>query len=414
MARAFLRDMCRSTDIVSLTLALGMRVLLAPFTGHPYDLPIWFNTGRLLAELKSPYALHISIGYTGLWPLWLGVAYLVSSSLAPGNNHVYDLIIKLPIIATDFTIPVLLVALIRQIRPSINLSPSAISRISQAYFLNPLVILAGAVWAMPDNMIAAALLLALLKLTKFKTSGTFTALAILIKPYPLVLIPPFLRYVKGKAWQFALPLAVIVCLGAAAPFLLVRETFGRLLGVVLSQTLRLPNAISPSAALVNLSSLFPQAITTQQVTDIVTSVPIRFLWLEALIALTILLIMRPRPTTMLSLIAWLRIFAVSYYVLFPAVSEQTLLPLVVLSMVDADAAGSLLGRSTYWLVSTVVTAFIVLNVPIWGFLYPVIDISITGPVWWTTQALGLIVLHVLYVVLMLRDARTSWHIIGQK
>jgi hypothetical protein len=116
---------------------------------------------------------------------------------------------------------------------------------------------------------------------------------------------------------------------------------------------------------------------------------------------------------MLSLIAWLRIFAVSYYVLFPAVSEQTLLPLVVLSMVDADAAGRLLGRSTYWLVSTVVTAFIVLNVPIWGFLYPVIDISITGPVWWTTQALGLIVLHVLYVVLMLRDARTSWHIIGQ-
>jgi hypothetical protein len=65
------------------------------------------------------------------------------------------------------------------------------------------------------------------------------------------------------------------------------------------------------------------------------------------------------------------------------------------------------------LLSAVVTAFLALNVPIWRFLYPIFAITISGPAWDLFQAWGLIVLHLLFVVVMLRDARISWKAVRQ-
>jgi uncharacterized membrane protein len=267
---------------------------------------------------------------------------------------------------------------------------------------------------MPDNMIVATLILALLKLPKPKLSGAFLALSVLVKPYPLVMLPPFLRYLRRRSWQFLLPLALLVAVGSIGPLLILRGDPGRLLEVLASQTIRLPNAISPLAVLNNLNALYPQMITPQLIGDwFVLPLPIRFLWLEALVALTVLLLVIHRPTTTIELISWIRIFAISYYLLFPAVSEQTLLPLVILAMIETDTAGRLRLRSTYWLLSGVVTAFITLNVPLWKFVYPIIDISVSGPLWNLTQAWGLIILHILYAVLLLRDVRSNWRTVRQ-
>ncbi len=403
-----------TNDKATLVLALGVRLILAPFTGHPYDLPIWFETGKRVAELKSPYEISVPIGYPGIWPIWLGVSSAVASLIFSGNSYVYTLLIKLPIIAADFMIPSLLVRLLRTIRQGSLLQPSTASRVSRYYLLNPFAIIVGSVWAMPDSMIAVGILLALLTMSRVKFAGVFVALSALIKPYPTVLIPPLLRYLKGQALKFILPLLAISGIGFIAPIILFHVNPSRLLGIVIDQTSRFPNGISPVAISLNLNSLYPQTFTTQAILEsVVLPWPVRYLWLETLVALTLLLILLPRPLNISKLVAWMRIFAASYYLLFAAVSEQTLIPFAVLCMIDADSTGRFGVRSTYWLLSAVVTVFLTLNVPIWRFLYPIIDITISGEAWNLFQAWGLIALHILFIVVMLRDVRFSWKVVRQ-
>jgi hypothetical protein len=409
-----LRRLMPPADKITLLLALGIRFILAPFTGHPFDLPIWFETGSRVAQLKSPYDLLRPIGYPGIWPIWLGVSYATANLISPGNNALYDLLIKLPLIATDFFIPTLLVSLVKEARV-VNqpLNSSVALRISRSYLLNPFVIIASSVWAMPDNMIAAGILLALVGIKKVRLTGFALAISTLIKPYPIVLLPPLFRYFRRRIVTFALSFLALAGVGLAVPAVLLHVNFSRLLEVLVSQTSRFPNGISPFAISTNLIAQYPEIFTAQGIESLIQPWPVRYLWLEALLALTILLILMPRPTRTLALVAWMRIFAASYYVLFEAVSEQTLIPFAVLCMIDADSIGYLGKRSTYWLLSVIVTAFLALNVPIWRFLYPIVDITVSGPVWGLLQTWGMIVLRILFVMVMIRDARMSWNITRQ-
>jgi hypothetical protein len=398
-----------ATDRATLLLALGLRLVLAPFTGHPFDLPIWFETGRRVAALKSPYDLTRPIGYPGIWPIWLGASSALASIISPGNSHLFDLLIKLPIIAADFLIPNLIVKLVTAVRPGIRFDPQSVSRISRSYLLNPFVIIAGSVWGMPDNIISAGIILALLEIKKARSAGVLFAFSALLKPYPIVVLPALLRYLKKQALRFTFYFLALTGVGLTVPVILLRIDLGRLLEVVVSQTSRFPNAISSFAITNNLSTLYPQIFTTQRILEVlVLPWPIRYLWLEALLGLAVLLLLLSPPSNILNVIAWMRIFAASYYVLFEAVSEQTLIPFIVLCLVDVDSTGHLGKRSTYWLLSAIVTAFLALNVPIWRFLYPIVDITISGRAWDLFQSSGLIVLHVFFIIVILRDARNSW------
>jgi hypothetical protein len=398
-------------DRTTLILALGIRLILAPFTGHPFDLPIWFETGNAVAQLRSPYDLLRPIGYAGIWPLWLGASSVTTTLISPGNQALFDLLIKLPIIATDFFIPTLIVKLLNEITPGSKLSSSTASRISRSYLLNPLVIIAGSVWAMPDSIIAAGILLALLEARRVALAGFAYAFSTLLKPYPIILLPPVLRYFRRKGSRFALSFLATTGVGVVIPVILLRINLGRLFEVLASQAYRLPSGISPLAITSNLISQYPEIFTVQGVKSLIEPWPVRFLWIEALLALTVLLMLTHRPTGIPGLVAWMRIFATSYYLLFEAVSEQTLIPFAVLCMLDTDSTGYLEKRSTYWLLSAIVTAFLSLNVPIWRFLYPIIEITISGPIWGLFQTWGMIVLRILFVIVMIRDARVSWKVV---
>jgi hypothetical protein len=398
------------TDRTTLILALGIRLILAPFTGHPFDLPIWFEAGNAVAQLRSPYDLLRPIGYAGIWPLWLGASSFTTALISPGNQALYDLLIKLPIIATDFFVPGLIVKLVNETRRSSQLSPLMASRISRSYLLNPFVIIASGVWAMPDNIIAAGILLALLEARRVALAGFAYAFSTLVKPYPVVLLPPVLRYFRGKSSRFILYFLATAGAGVVLPVILLRINPGRLLEVLVSQAYRLPSGISPLAITSNLISQYPGILTVQAVKSLIEPWPVRFLWIEALLGLTVLLILTHRPTGIPGLVAWMRIFAASYYLLFGAVSEQTLIPFTVLCMLDTDSTGYLGKRSTYWLLSAIVIAFLSLNVPIWRFLYPIVEITISGPIWGLFQTWGMILLRSLFVIVMIRDAWMSWKV----
>jgi hypothetical protein len=286
-------------------------------------------------------------------------------------------------------------------------------RISRSYLLNPFIIIASSVWAMPDNIIAGGILLALLETRKIRLASFAFAFSTLLKPYPIVLLPPVLRYFRERALRFTMSFLALAGIGVIVPVILLRTSFSRLLEVLVSQTFRLPNGISPLAISTNLISQYPEVFTIQGIESLIEPWPVRYLWIEALVGLTVLLILMPRPTRTVALVAWMRIFAVAYYLLFDAVSEQTLIPFAVLCMLDAASIGHLGKRSTYWLLSAIVMAFLSLNVPIWRFLYPIVEITVTGPAWGLFQTWGMIILRILFVMVMLRDARMSWRVVKQ-
>jgi hypothetical protein len=403
-----------TADKMTLISALGIRLILAPFTGHWYDLPIWFETGNIVAQLKSPYDILRPIGYAGIWPIWLGASSATAALISPGNSYVYDLLIKLPIIAVDFAIPGIIVRLVQEARPGNQLDTLMPKRVSRAYLLNPFVIIAGSVWAMPDNIIAAGILLTVREIRRAKPAGFALSLSSLIKPYPVVLLPPILRHLRKRSLGFVLSFFSLTGAGLLVPVVLLRVNPLRLLEVVFSQTFRFPNAISPFAIAGNLSFLFPQVLTPQTIAEtLVFPWPVRYLWLESLLVLTVLLFIPTRPWNIKKLLSWMRIFLASYYLLFEAVSEQTLIPFAVLSLVDTDPRGHLGKMSTYWLVSATVTAFLAIDVPVWRFAYPIATITIASPAWNLFQAWGLIVLRVLFAIVMLRDARMNWKALRQ-
>ena len=90
--------------LLVLLCSVVLRIVLAPFTGHPYDMSIWMETGRYVAEGRSPYELEIHLGYPPLWGFWCGASYVLSNLILPGNLFAYIFAIKVPIIAADLAV----------------------------------------------------------------------------------------------------------------------------------------------------------------------------------------------------------------------------------------------------------------------------------------------------------------------
>ena len=155
-----------------------LRIVLAPFTGHPYDMSIWMETGRYVAEGRSPYELQIHLGYPPLWGFWCGASYVLSNLILPGNLFAYIFAIKLPIIAADLAHRVgdhHFRSHSRNLQSKSN-NPSskelAFRRSLAALFLlNPFVLTVGVVWGMMDNI--AALLIVLVALGTDQSERTF-------------------------------------------------------------------------------------------------------------------------------------------------------------------------------------------------------------------------------------------------
>ena len=76
---------------------LIFELLLSVWTGHPYDMEVWFKTGMWMNQGINIYLPPNHIGYAPLWALWCGVANIFYTSF--GNNlELWRLIIKLPVI----------------------------------------------------------------------------------------------------------------------------------------------------------------------------------------------------------------------------------------------------------------------------------------------------------------------------
>lgn len=219
--------MQKPSKIASVLLAgLAVRLVLAPFFAHPFDVYSWYVSGesllsgtRTLWSFLQPYSYSLFLfafpaaaafrflsGITGIHPIPMasldprlnpGVQWNIT--VVPGP--LFNLIVKLPLIVADVLVALLLYRLVREEMGD----ERAATAVSLLWFLSPLTIWVSSGWGMFDTLptLFSVLALYLLFHKKFAYSGVSLALAIAMKYYAVVLVFPLLLLTWGRGGKRA-------------------------------------------------------------------------------------------------------------------------------------------------------------------------------------------------------------------
>ncbi|MEM2095037.1 MAG: hypothetical protein QXX19_00555 [Candidatus Caldarchaeum sp.] len=207
--------------------AASIRLVLAPFTGHSWDVYVWVQSGELFSrginvyEVKSltdfPWGFYT---YPPVWLYWVGLVSLASPVLSSLNVQV--LILKAPIVAADLVVAVL----ISKIAGELGLVRHA-GKAALLWLFNPLVIAISSVWGMFDSVAVALSLYSLLMMLRGRTHGAGFLLGLggAVKIFPLLLVVPsivYMRFIQNTPTRKTLTFFGTAATGfilPAAPFL---------------------------------------------------------------------------------------------------------------------------------------------------------------------------------------------------
>jgi hypothetical protein len=182
---------------------LLLRLFLAPFLSHPYDMRIFMAVGVAVARGMTPYGQYVlqdlfvsaphphlygtysGIGYPPLWGLSSGLMYILSSAIAPNNLYAYVFALKIPIILGELALAVIVYNILKK---------QTNERIATATFLLfifcPFVLAVGTIWGMFDVIaVLFAVMSAYTLQYDWRWSSLFLALSSALKVFPLVLVP---------------------------------------------------------------------------------------------------------------------------------------------------------------------------------------------------------------------------------
>lgn len=199
---------------------LLIELILAFWTGHPYDMNIWFQTGMWMNQGINIYQPLNHLGYPPLWALWCFVAYRAFLSFS-SNLEIWRLIIKLPIIFSH-----LACAYIVGWYASNRFGQKTGVKILLIILTWSFFIYAGAIWGQIDTISVLLTFVAFYALItkRVAISAIFLGLAIELKLYPIILLPAFLIYIlKNRNWKEA---TKYLMYAAAVPVILTLIIFG--------------------------------------------------------------------------------------------------------------------------------------------------------------------------------------------
>jgi Gpi18-like mannosyltransferase len=222
-------------DGLLLGISIILQLVLALFFGHAYDMRIFMATGYLVGTGQNPYIAQnlasvfqnntfqgiTSFGYPPPYALVLGLIYLVT------YHHIhslllYNLAVKLPIIAANLGLAYLLV----HVMDGMGVQRRNSRRAWLFFLFNPFLLISSSAWGQFDSVVSFFSLLSLFLLNKGKTyaPAVLLALAISFKPVALPLIPVIFVYLLGttcrRTLQYSIIFIVSLVLFCAAPFVL--------------------------------------------------------------------------------------------------------------------------------------------------------------------------------------------------
>ncbi len=222
-------------DRILLASSIILQIVLGLFFGHAYDLRIFMATGYLVGTGQNPYIAQnlsavfhdstfqgiTSFGYPPPWSIVLGFIYLGTYKIVP-NFLLYNLAIKLPVIAANICLAYLVVHILNKLG-----IPEKISRRAWIFLLfNPFLLSTSSAWGQFDPIVALLSLLSLFLLWEGRVTGPaiLLAFAISLKPTALPLIPVVLVYLAGislrRTLQYFAVFASSMLLFCIAPFVL--------------------------------------------------------------------------------------------------------------------------------------------------------------------------------------------------
>jgi hypothetical protein len=222
-------------DKYILALSVFLQLALGVFFGHYYDMRIFMATGYLVSSGQNPYLAQdlsgvfqnlafrgiTTIGYPPPWALVLGLIYR-TTYLITDNLLIYNLFIKIPIIAANICLACLTAGILRKLGAEIKVC----QRAWKFVLLSPFLIYFSSAWGQFDPIVALLALTALLLLNseKITSSAFLIAAAIAFKPTAFPILPVALIYLAGKssrkAIQFLAILSACLILFCVAPFVL--------------------------------------------------------------------------------------------------------------------------------------------------------------------------------------------------
>lgn len=209
-----------------LLVSVIIRLVLAPYHGFYYDVSTGVGWG--LAFLRHPIGYYAASG--SIYPPLAGYIYgllAVPCTDACRITLRYDTFaaiamwMKVPTLLADLVTIGLIYAVARKV-----VSARAAFIAAASYALAPVVLFDGALWgqtdAIPTLFIVVALLCALRG--QVRASGVAMAVALLLKPQPVIFVPLILVYVlRWFGWRPAAKWVVALCLTGVvvcAPYLL--------------------------------------------------------------------------------------------------------------------------------------------------------------------------------------------------
>ena len=206
---------------VVLQLALGLAF------GHDFDTRGFMVGGYAVGTGGNPYAWsdlsavfhHVRFenvgpaGYPPPWQLVLGLLYLASYGVVP-ELLVYNLVLKLPVIAANIGLAYLVAAMLRDL----GVPPSAARRAWALMLFNPVLLYFGAAWGQIDGIAAALAISALTALWARRTSSSsaLLALSVTLKPVTLPVLPAVLVFLWRGGRRPALRYAGVFAVASAA------------------------------------------------------------------------------------------------------------------------------------------------------------------------------------------------------
>lgn len=223
--------------VALLAASLILRLILAPFHGFFDDLQYYVDWGlvlqhhffdfysagareALLPPNYPPLAIYLFAMLDDLY-LAVGHALHLSPTTQVAQSPFFAFFLKLPAIVSDLGITSILYILARM-----RLSPRIALIVATCYTFTPPVIFDSALWGQTDSIFVLAVLAALLLTLRQRsfTAGVLCAVAIMLKPQPIIFAPLIVLYLwRWAGWNAALRAFGGLCTGIlvlAIPYIL--------------------------------------------------------------------------------------------------------------------------------------------------------------------------------------------------
>lgn len=298
--------------------------VLSFWTGHEYDMRVWFNTGLWISQGINIYVPADHLGYPPLWALWCGVSHNIYLFFG-ANLELWRFLIKLPMILAHLALAYFVGRFAEKRFDHKKTSLILFFTLTWSFFF-----FVGPIWGQ-INVISLLLTFIAFHfvIDKQPSKGAmFLGLATALKIYPIVALPAFIVYVLKN--NSRLVAAKFTTIAFAVPLILTTLIFSvfqwDILYFVRTVFYSTP-AFESNPTLIEVGCMNFWSFVSLQKIDMALQWPFRLLWIPLLLAAMVYWLRKDKMGE-----AEFTISIISFYVLFMVsygwITEQYFLDLL--------------------------------------------------------------------------------------